>query len=40
MKNAFTRFEALEFCARTIIGASTVGNVSYLTNDQTFPPYN
>jgi L-fuculose-phosphate aldolase len=34
MQNAFVRFEALEFSARTIIGASTVGNVNYLTNDQ------
>ena len=34
MKNAYIRFEALEFSARTIIGASAVGKVNYLTNDQ------
>jgi L-fuculose-phosphate aldolase len=34
IKDAFIRFEALEFSARTIIGASTVGKVSYLSDDQ------
>lgn len=34
IKDAFIRFEALEFSARTIIGASTVGNVKYLTDEQ------
>ncbi len=34
IKDAFIRFEALEFSARTIIGASTVGNVDYLSDDQ------
>jgi len=32
LSDAFIRFEALEFSARTIIGANTVGTVSYLTD--------
>ncbi len=34
IRDAFIRFEALEFSARTIIGASTVGKVQYLSDDQ------
>jgi L-fuculose-phosphate aldolase len=34
IKDAYIRFEALEFSAKTIIGASTVGNVQYLSDDQ------
>ncbi len=34
LSDAFIRFEALEFSARTIIGANTVGEVSYLSDDQ------
>lgn len=34
IKDAFIRFEALEFSAKTIIGASTVGEVQYLSDDQ------
>jgi L-fuculose-phosphate aldolase len=34
IKDAYIRFEALEFSARTIIGASTVGKVKYLTDEQ------
>ncbi len=34
IRDAFIRFEALEFSARTIIGASTVGKVRYLSDDQ------
>ena len=34
IKDAYIRFEAFEFSARTIIGASTVGNVNYLSDDQ------
>lgn len=34
IKDAYIRFEALEFSARTIIGASTVGSVNYLTDGQ------
>ena len=34
LKDAYIRFEALEFSARTISGASTVGTVSYLTDEQ------
>lgn len=34
IKDAFIRFEALEFSAKTIVGASTVGKVQYLTDDQ------
>lgn len=34
LSDANTRFEALEFSARTIIGASTVGTVSYLSDSQ------
>ncbi len=34
LSDAFIRFEALEFSARTIIGANTVGDVNYLSDDQ------
>ena len=34
LKDAFVRFETLEFSARTIINASTIGTPSYLTDDQ------
>lgn len=34
LKDAYVRFETLEFSARTIIGASTVGEPGYLTDDQ------
>jgi len=34
LKDAYIRFEALEFSARTISGASTVGTVNYLTDEQ------
>lgn len=34
IKDVYVRFEALEFSARTIIGASTVGQVNYLSNEQ------
>jgi len=34
LSDAFIRFEALEFSARTIIGASTVGEMSYLSDHQ------
>lgn len=34
LSDAFIRFEALEFSARTIIGAKTVGSVSYLSDHQ------
>lgn len=34
LSDAFIRFEALEFSARTIIGASTVGKVKFLNDDQ------
>lgn len=34
LKDAFVRFETLEFSARTIINASTIGTPSYLTEDQ------
>ncbi len=34
LKDAFVRFETLEFSARTIINASTIGNPSYLHDRQ------
>lgn len=34
LKDAYIRFEAFEFSARTIIGASTVGKVNYLSDEQ------
>jgi len=34
LKDAYVRFETLEFSARTIIGASTVGEPRYLTDEQ------
>lgn len=34
LKDAFIRFETLEFSARTIINASTIGNPSYLHDKQ------
>ena len=34
MKDTFTRFETLEFCARTIIYAKVIGKVKYLSDDQ------
>ena len=34
IRDAYIRFEALEFSARTIIGASTVGEVQYLSDEQ------
>ncbi|MCG8307562.1 MAG: class II aldolase/adducin family protein [Cytophagales bacterium] len=34
IRDAYIRFEALEFSARTIAGATIVGNVNYLTDDQ------
>jgi L-fuculose-phosphate aldolase len=34
LKDAFVRFETLEFSARTIINASTIGNPSYLHDKQ------
>lgn len=34
LKDAYIRFETLEFTARTIIGAKTVGEPNYLTDDQ------
>ena len=34
LKDAYIRFETLEFAARTIIGASTVGEPNYLTDAQ------
>ena len=34
IKDANTRFETLEFAARTIVGASTVGTVKYLSDNQ------
>lgn len=34
MKDAFQRFETLEFCARTIINAKTIGKVKTLTDEQ------
>lgn len=32
--DAYSRFETLEFCARTIINASTIGTPFYLTDEQ------
>jgi L-fuculose-phosphate aldolase len=34
LKDAFVRFETLEFSARTIINASTIGTPSYLSDEQ------
>ena len=34
LKDAYVRFETLEFSARTIINASTIGTPSYLAEDQ------
>lgn len=34
LKDAYIRFETLEFAARTIIGAKTVGEPNYLTDEQ------
>jgi len=34
LKDAFVRFETLEFSARTIINASSIGNPSYLSDKQ------
>lgn len=34
LKNAYIRFETLEFVARTIIGAKTIGEPNYLTDEQ------
>lgn len=34
LKDAFVRFETLEFSARTIINASTIGSPTYLTEEQ------
>ncbi len=34
MKDAYQRFETLEFCARTIINAKTVGKIKTLTDEQ------
>ncbi len=34
MMDAYTRFETLEFCARTIINAKTIGEPVYLTDQQ------
>ncbi len=34
LKDAYVRFETLEFSGNTIIGASTVGDPGYLTDDQ------
>jgi L-fuculose-phosphate aldolase len=34
LKEAYIRFETLEFSARTIINASTIGNPEYLTDSQ------
>ncbi|MCK5105249.1 MAG: class II aldolase/adducin family protein, partial [Cyclobacteriaceae bacterium] len=34
LKDAYVQFETLEFCARTIIGASIVGQPKYLTHEQ------
>jgi L-fuculose-phosphate aldolase len=34
MMDAYSRFETLEFCARTIINASTVGTPVYLSDEQ------
>ena len=34
LMDAYTRFETLEFCARTIINAKTVGTPNFLTDEQ------
>lgn len=34
MKDAYQRFETLEFCARTVINAQILGKPNYLTDDQ------
>ena len=34
LKDAYVRFETLEFSARTIINASTIGEPTYLTDDE------
>lgn len=34
MKDTYTRFETLEFCARTIIYAKAIGKVKYLSDEQ------
>ena len=34
MKDTYQRFETLEFCARTIIYAKTIGKVKYLSDEQ------
>lgn len=34
LSDAFQRFETLEFCARTLINGSTIGQPNYLTNQQ------
>ena len=34
LSEAFERFETLEFCARTIINGSTIGNPNYLSDEQ------
>jgi len=34
MKDVYQRFETLEFCAKTIINAKTIGKVNTLTDDQ------
>ncbi|MDR1744054.1 MAG: class II aldolase/adducin family protein [Dysgonamonadaceae bacterium] len=34
MMDAYQRFETLEFCCRTIVNASRLGNVNYLSDDQ------
>jgi L-fuculose-phosphate aldolase len=39
LQNAFQRFETLEFAAKTIIKASTLGQVYYLTPEQVELPY-
>ncbi len=33
LKNAYERFETLEFCARTILNAKTIGEPRFLTDD-------
>lgn len=34
LMDAYQRFETLEFCARTVINAKTLGEPTYLTDDQ------
>ena len=34
LSDAYQRFEALEFCAKTLINGSTIGTPNYLTDDQ------